>query len=211
MEKKTPVTRDYKAIGVQAERFRRLRRGSARLFRIIFVSLAAAVFLYNQYVLTQVAKTVDELKRSLVLDDTELSVKRMLDEGGRERLTELQRIKITKLIVFREGEGLDPFFTVDLIRRESSYHPGAISPVGAVGLMQLLPTTARWLAKREGIAWRSEEMLFDPVTNVRLGTAYLVHLRREFEGERWLRAAYQQGPTRVRARVKGGQMYAGNR
>ena len=67
-----------------------------------------------------------------------------------------------------------------MIRVESGGDPCAISPKGALGLMQLLPTTGRAVAAELGLRWDGPETLFDPVANVRLGVAYLERLRARY-------------------------------
>jgi soluble lytic murein transglycosylase len=85
-----------------------------------------------------------------------------------------------------------------LIRQESNFQPRARSPVGAQGLMQLMPETAHWAAEHlEGDA--PEDLhLDDPATNIRLGTAYLAYLRQRFPGDPVaVLAAYNAGPEPV--------------
>lgn len=83
---------------------------------------------------------------------------------------------------------VDPRLVDAIIRTESSYRPGAVSPAGAVGLMQLMPATAR----RYGVRNR-----FDPVQNVWGGTAYLADLLAEFDLVEAV-AAYNAGEGAVR-------------
>lgn len=91
--------------------------------------------------------------------------------------------------------GHDPFLFLALIRIESNYNHLAISPVGAEGLMQLMPPTAAWVAEREGVEW-PEKHSFDPVLNVRLGSRYLAHLTRLFSGRiDHALTAYNRGPA----------------
>ncbi|MBL0544457.1 transglycosylase SLT domain-containing protein [Aeromonas jandaei] len=84
-------------------------------------------------------------------------------------------------------------------RQESALYPMAQSPVGARGLMQLMPSTAKETAGKLGVPYRSEQQLFDPVMNVRLGSAYLKRLLDLYDGNRILAAAaYNAGPGRVK-------------
>jgi soluble lytic murein transglycosylase len=94
--------------------------------------------------------------------------------------------------------GLDPFLVAALVREESSYYPRALSPVGARGLMQLMPATARPMAEHRGLAFAGGELLDDPGANIEIGTAFLAGLLREFKDERLALAAYNAGPGRVR-------------
>ena len=95
------------------------------------------------------------------------------------------------------AQGLDPFFVAGLIRQESMFHPTIRSVAGAVGLMQLLPGTARDVARAEGIRY-SPGALGDPVTNLRLGTAFLAAMVQRFDGRAEdALSAYNAGPTRI--------------
>ena len=93
---------------------------------------------------------------------------------------------------------VDPFLVAAVVREESSYYPQARSRVGARGLMQLMPETARPLAQARRLAFNNGELLDDPVANLDLGTAFLAALLREFGDARLAVAAYNAGPARVR-------------
>ncbi|HXG51618.1 MAG TPA: transglycosylase SLT domain-containing protein [candidate division Zixibacteria bacterium] len=75
---------------------------------------------------------------------------------------------------------LDPYLVVSLIRQESLFDPRARSPASAMGLMQLLPSTAARIARQSGLAGFSEEKLFEPELNIALGTQYLKDLLRRY-------------------------------
>lgn len=78
-----------------------------------------------------------------------------------------------------------------------TWNPEVVSPVGAMGLMQVMPATGKFLAKIEGIEWTSaSEVLFDPITNIRLGSRYLSSLIELYEVDGGL-AAYNGGGTRA--------------
>jgi soluble lytic murein transglycosylase-like protein len=87
----------------------------------------------------------------------------------------------------REHE-LDPLLVDAVIRAESGYNPAAVSPKGAAGLMQLMPSTAR----RHGVRDR-----FDPGENIRAGVRYLKALREAFGDDRLALAAYNAGEGAV--------------
>ena len=94
--------------------------------------------------------------------------------------------------------GLDPYMVASLIRQESEFNPGAISPANAYGLMQLLPSVGRSMAKEEGIRHLSESELLNPETNIRLGTRYLKQTLDKFDGKAaYAFAAYNAGDSRV--------------
>ena len=86
----------------------------------------------------------------------------------------------------------DPYLVLSLIRQESAFNERARSPAGAMGLMQLMPSTAR---RMERI---SRKQLFDPQVNVRLGVRFFSHLLDRYSGDVELAlAAYNAGPDRV--------------
>lgn len=94
---------------------------------------------------------------------------------------------------------LDPFLVHALIRVESRYNPRARSAKGALGLMQLLPDTARWIADKNGLPLADENLLYDPEINIQLGTEYLRDLLGEFDGRLPVAlAAYNAGRGNVR-------------
>jgi soluble lytic murein transglycosylase len=92
--------------------------------------------------------------------------------------------------------GLDPAVVTGLIRQESVFQRDAVSRAGAVGLMQLLPSTARRLARGERIAY-SRARLNDPEFNIRLGTVYFRDLLRQFGSLEVALAAYNAGEHRA--------------
>lgn len=97
----------------------------------------------------------------------------------------------------RENQ-LDPAIVLGLIRRESAFDEKARSPVGARGLMQIMPKTGRQIAKSLKEKWRSEKVLYDPDVNVRFGSFYYKQLLDRFNGHYALAAAaYNAGPHRV--------------
>jgi soluble lytic murein transglycosylase len=92
---------------------------------------------------------------------------------------------------------LDPFFVAAVIREESSYDPRARSAVGAVGLMQLMPETARDLAAEARVAYAAPAALWEPPVNIALGAHYLGRLRARFQEPLLVAAGYNAGPQRV--------------
>ncbi len=103
-------------------------------------------------------------------------------------------------IILREAQehGLDPFFIAGLIRQESAFDARIESSAGAVGLMQLMPPTAREMAGQVGISY-APRALRDPGTNLRLGIRYLASMVRRFDGRAEdVLSAYNAGPSRMR-------------
>jgi soluble lytic murein transglycosylase len=91
---------------------------------------------------------------------------------------------------------IDPMSVAGLIRQESAFEWDARSGKSAIGLMQLIPPTARRLAKQEKIRY-SQARLSDPDYNVRLGTVYFAGLQKQFGGVEAALAAYNAGEDRV--------------
>jgi len=96
--------------------------------------------------------------------------------------------------------GVDPLLVLAVIQVESRFDPTAVSSQRAMGLMQLRGDTARELAEDIGLAWKGDEQLFDPETNVMLGCAYLRRLKDRFGDDSSVLAAYSSGPAIVEAR-----------
>lgn len=110
-------------------------------------------------------------------------------------LTDRQQRRLAVTIV-REAKrnGLDPLLVVALIRCESSFNNYAVSNVGAMGLMQVMPDTGTYLADKAGFPLRRSTNLFDFETNVELGAAYLATLIKDFGALDKALVAYNAGP-----------------
>jgi soluble lytic murein transglycosylase len=97
-----------------------------------------------------------------------------------------------------DKNGLDPYMVAALIRQETEFNPGAISNKSAYGLMQLLPSVGKSMAKEEGIHHFTANDLLDPSTNIRLGTRYLRQTLEKFNSQpEYTFAAYNAGDGRV--------------
>lgn len=111
--------------------------------------------------------------------------------------------------------GLDPAYVYGLIRQESRFVTDARSGVGASGLMQVMPATARWTARKIGMTDFQPHRLSERDTNIAIGTAYLKLALDDFEGSMPMAAAaYNAGPNRPRAWRNGpvlaGEIWAEN-
>lgn len=97
-----------------------------------------------------------------------------------------------------EANQLDPSLVAGLIRQESEFHAGAVSRARALGLMQILPSTGRKLARDIKLRPYSTNMLLNPSVNVQMGTRYFRGLLDDLEGTpQYALAAYNAGPHRV--------------
>jgi soluble lytic murein transglycosylase-like protein len=95
--------------------------------------------------------------------------------------------------IAQQASFIDPALVFSLIRQESSFNPRATSPVGARGLMQVMPATARKVERRGNID------LYDPNTNIRIGSKYLSILRNKHKGDySRLIASYNAGPNNTK-------------
>jgi soluble lytic murein transglycosylase len=95
-------------------------------------------------------------------------------------------------------EGVDPFLVAAIIREESQYDRRAVSRVGAIGLMQIMPATANAVAQRHRLPGVVREDLFDQDTNIQIGVRYVQQLLAQFSGNVVQAiAAYNAGPIAV--------------
>jgi soluble lytic murein transglycosylase-like protein len=112
-------------------------------------------------------------------------------------LSREQRWKIARVIQEESIQhGYDPLFITALVQVESGCSPTARGG-GAIGLTQLLPSTARGVAERAGVTWRGPDTLKDPLANVRIGVRYLSELEEMLDCPYRAVAAYNMGPAPV--------------
>jgi soluble lytic murein transglycosylase len=119
----------------------------------------------------------------------------VVDAVKASRLPDRQQRRVAVAIV-REARrnGLDPLLVVAVIRVESSFNNYAVSPVGAMGLMQVMPATGKWLAERRGRALGRTTNLFDSELNIELGAWYLAEMIEQFGTVDKALVAYNAGP-----------------
>jgi len=105
----------------------------------------------------------------------------------------------TELVANAGSNALDPYLVASLIRQESEFNAGAVSPMNAYGLMQLLPSVGKSMAKKRGIKRFTTAQLLDPTVNLELGTTNLKQVIDRFGGQvEYALAAYNAGDTPVR-------------
>jgi len=97
-----------------------------------------------------------------------------------------------------EVHNVEPALIYAVILSESGFDRYAVSSAGAVGLMQIMPSTAEYIARERGIEF-SEEMLFDPAINIDFGTYYLNRMFKRFGNQKEALAAYNAGEGNVSA------------
>ncbi len=104
----------------------------------------------------------------------------------------------TDVVTAARDVGLDPAYMYGLIRQESRFIVAAKSTVGASGLMQVMPATAAWTAKKLSIDYHPD-LITDRLTNLRIGAGYLKLVLDDFQGAQAMAAAaYNAGPSRPR-------------
>ena len=125
-------------------------------------------------------------------------------------LPERERRRLARVIVEEaRARDLAPDLVMAVIEVESTGYHLAESHVGALGLMQLLPSTGKEMAERIGVEWRGPDTLEDPIANVRLGTAYLRERADRYDGDvNVALAAYNWGPGRIDRRPPRGSSVA---
>jgi len=105
----------------------------------------------------------------------------------------------TAVVTRSRSIGLDPAYVYGLIRQESRFITDARSGVGASGLMQVMPATARWTARKIGLTDFAPHQITDRDTNIAIGTGYLKLVLDDFAGSMPMAAAaYNAGPGRPR-------------
>lgn len=152
-------------------RKKRRRRRSIK-GRVAFIALALALVIVGAYYIFRFPSDLDEITYPL---------------------------EYTDLIAQYANEyELDPAHVAAVIFCESSFRPEAVSQVGAMGLMQIMPDTGGWIAEKLNDAEFTTEDLFKPEVNIRYGCWYLDYLSDRFDGDLTkITAAYHAGGTRV--------------
>jgi soluble lytic murein transglycosylase len=126
--------------------------------------------------------------------------------GAAEKTVNLHDFSMRFLAPYRDAlqghirdNGLDEAWVYGLMRQESRFVTHARSNVGAAGLMQIMPATARWVAKRLGLKSYRNELIHQLDTNLKLGTYYMKTVLAQFDDSPVLAsAAYNAGPGRAR-------------
>ncbi len=113
-------------------------------------------------------------------------------------LSKKMEITIAELI-YEESQtyNYDPELIMALMAKESSFYNWSKSRKGALGLMQILPNTGKALALAKNIPWHGKKTLFDPESNIKMGTHYLSTLHKRFGQIEVALTAYNYGPARV--------------
>jgi len=104
---------------------------------------------------------------------------------------------------FSNQAGIDPYFALAIMREESHFDPQALSSSKAMGLMQLMPATAKFVAGKKKIKLKEKSEIFNPELNMRLGTLYLGSLSDRFKSELiYTAGSYNAGPHNMQKWIK---------
>jgi soluble lytic murein transglycosylase len=126
-------------------------------------------------------------------------------ESRRSGLSETEIEQVAATIVHdADLHGIDPNLVLAVIHIESRGNTYALSPVGAMGMMQIMPPTGEELATRLDIPWQGSQTLFDPQSNIRMGIAYLKQLENRYGSMSTALAAYNWGPGRIDSKLRHG-------
>lgn len=102
---------------------------------------------------------------------------------------------------------LDPVFLMAVVQNESSFDPSKKGSAGEIGVMQILPVTAKWIADLYSLEYSGPKSLYDPVTNIWIGAALIDRLRHQFDSKGHLYlSAYNLGPKKVRTMISENKM-----
>jgi soluble lytic murein transglycosylase len=202
---------DHKAIRKIERQMNLLKQGGGLVILVLGLLIPATLF---TSVSSSALQTPDQVLHA------QMEIASDVQDGITERSKELPEVKMMKIqmILERLKTGLplksklrlaqliyqeslqynyDPELVLALIITESSFYNWSKSKVGALGLMQILPTTGRDMARAKNVPWRGKRTLFDPHTNIKLGIHYLAELHDRFGNLEVALTAYNYGPSRV--------------
>jgi soluble lytic murein transglycosylase-like protein len=189
------------------------------MIKLIIVSILGAVFLQSHADLNQNPELgrVNQALRSdyaqHVLGETEfhrladeLALNTQLEtfiykkvERSFAHISPMKAQHITNAIIRESNRSkLDPMFVLAIIEQESHFNPETLGSHGEIGLMQVMPKTAFWIAKKNNIPFSQKKQLLDPIMNIRIGVHYLAWLNKRFDDARHSTSAYNMGPKNVR-------------
>ncbi|HAO93229.1 MAG: hypothetical protein A2X93_08735 [Deltaproteobacteria bacterium GWC2_56_8] len=123
---------------------------------------------------------------------------------SRTGLGSLEEFKLAEVILFESvSHRIDPLFVLALIKTESTFYNWSRSDNGAVGLMQIRPSTGEALAEELDLKWKGEATLLNPYLNVKMGVHYFSNLMERYDDDKEVTlAAYNVGPGIVTSRMK---------
>jgi soluble lytic murein transglycosylase-like protein len=131
-------------------------------------------------------------------DASMLDYVRSVLKENRTGLGSIEELKLAETILVESVTNkLDPLFVLALMKTESTFYNWSRSFNGALGLMQILPSTGRELAGELNLKWDGEGTLLDPYANVKMGVRYFSKLQDRYKDTETSLTAYNVGPGRV--------------
>lgn len=117
---------------------------------------------------------------------------------NRTGLGSIEELKLAEVILMESvTHSIDPLFVLALMKTESTFYNWSKSFNGALGLMQILPSTGEELASELNLGWKGEGTLLDPFANVKMGVRYFAKLQDRYKNTETSLTAYNMGPGRV--------------
>ena len=163
-------------------------------------------FLYKLSELSENPNEKDALSRyaNIVnLPQTSIRIAKKQDIYSNSNLINLYPINDFPKLVENSNNKDGDAIVYSIIRQESEFESKAISYSGAIGLMQIMPSTGKMLAKQEKIEYSQNKLQEDPFYNVQLGSRYISDLIKQFDGSYILAiSSYNAGPNRVKKWIK---------
>jgi soluble lytic murein transglycosylase len=146
-------------------------------------------------------------KKAESLKDMSDFVERITEEWLPSKYSKKSRSVAAAIMGEAERYGFDPVFLLAVIQNESAFNPEMRGKHTEIGLMQVKPSTAEWIAKKMKIKYRGEKSLLNPVENIKIGAAFMALLRDQFDSHsRLYISAYNMGARRVRQIVADDRM-----
>ncbi|CAG1066344.1 Soluble lytic murein transglycosylase [uncultured bacterium] len=131
-------------------------------------------------------------------DASMLDYVRSVLKENRTGLGSIEELKLAETILVESVTNkLDPLFVLALMKTESTFYNWSRSFNGALGLMQILPSTGQELAGELNLKWDGEGTLLDPYANVKMGVRYFSKLQDRYKDTETSLTAYNVGPGRV--------------
>lgn len=147
-----------------------------------FIRIIAILFIVGMCVnLFFINLKKDEKSTEVSVKEVEVAEKQLLVPFG------------NKIELYSEIYGLDPYLVAAIIKTESGFKKDIVSDMGAVGLMQIMPSTGEWIAKQLNIEGFSTDMLKNEDINIEMGCWYLNYLRDQLNHTNEILAAYNGG------------------
>ena len=163
---------------------RRKKKALLRPWQIAALLILCAGLIWVLVDMTRATTALKELR-----EEKERAYQQYLNEVGRHQ------VKYRNLIEeYAAAYNVDPAFVAAIIKRESDYDPRAVSRVGAMGLMQFLPSTFDWVAPNCGISKSDLSAIYEPENAIKMGCYLLNYIAKKYNGDPILVAcAYHAG------------------